>query len=59
MKGGECFMNPVVFKVAKIAIQVASIGVSLAASFMSKKELDNQITEKVAEAIAKSTKNEA
>ena len=52
-------MNPVVFKVAKIAIQVASLGVSLAASFLSKKELDNQITEKVAEAIAKSTKNEA
>lgn len=52
-------MNPTVFKVIKIAVQVASIGISLATTYLSKKELDNQITEKVAEAIAKSTKNEA
>lgn len=52
-------MSPTVFKIVKIVVQVASIGVSLATTYLSKKEIDGQIAKKVAEAIADSAKNEA
>lgn len=52
-------MNQNVFKVVKIAVSIASIGVTLLSNYVSKRELDDKITEKVAEAIAKSTENEA
>lgn len=46
-------MNVNLIKVAKIAVSVGSIAVSLATSYFADKELDNKIAKKVAEELAK------
>ena len=46
-------MNANLIKVAKIAVSVASIGVSIATSYFAERELDNKIAKKVAEQLAK------
>lgn len=51
-------MKPNVLTIIKLGISVISIGVSIATSIIAKKELDVTVAEKVAEAIAKSTKVE-
>ena len=52
-------MNTKVLKVAKILVSVASIGVSLAASYFADKDLDDKVAKKVAETLAKNTNGEA
>lgn len=44
-------MNKKTTDIIKIGLTVASIGVSLAASFIGDKELDNKVAEKVTEAL--------
>ena len=46
-------MNNNVMKVVKIVVPVASIALSFVASYLNKQELDETITKKVAEALAK------
>lgn len=46
------------FKVIKIVVSVASVGLSIASGIIANKELDNKIAEKVAEAVAKQVKEE-
>ena len=51
-------MKPNVLTLVKLGISIVSIGISIATSIIAKKELDVAVTEKVAEALAKSTKVE-
>lgn len=44
-------MNENTTKIIKIGLTIASIGVSLAASFIGEKELDKKVADKVAEAM--------
>lgn len=46
-------MDAKVLKVVKTVLTVAGLGISLAASILSEKELDNKLNEKVADALAK------
>lgn len=49
-------MNPIVTKVAKIAVKVLGVAVPLAASYFADKELDDKIAKKAAEAVANQMK---
>lgn len=49
-------MNSTALKVIKIAVSVASVGVTLATSYFADKELDNKVAKKVAEQLAKAGK---
>lgn len=51
-------MNPIVMKVAKIAVEVASLVVPLASKYFKDKELDGKIAKKAAEAVAEAMKNQ-
>lgn len=46
-------MNSQALKAIKIAVSVASIGVTLATSYFADKELENKVAKKVAEQLAK------
>jgi hypothetical protein len=48
-----------VMKVAKVVVTVASVGVSLAASYFADKELDEKVAKKVADALAKTNEKES
>lgn len=50
-------MNPIVIRVAKIVVEVASVAVPMAAKYFSDKELDEKIAKKTAEAVAKAMKH--
>ena len=52
-------MNEKLLKVVKIVVPVASLGVTLAANYLSNKELDDKVSKKVAEALTKSTNVES
>lgn len=52
-------MNNKVMKVVKLVVPVASVAVTLAANYLSKKEMDDTVAKKVAEALAQSTDGEA
>lgn len=52
-------MKPNVLSIVKLGVSVLSMGLSLAMSIIAKKELDATVAEKVAEAIANSTKGES
>lgn len=49
-------MNSKALKVIKIAVSVASVGVTLATSYFADKDLDNKVAKKVAEQLSKSGK---
>lgn len=49
-------MNSKALKAIKIAVSVASIGVTLATSYFADKELENKVAKKVAEQLAKTGK---
>ena len=55
MKGGNGFMfnKPVVLKIVKVAVTVIGVGVTLATNYFADKELDDKVSKKVAEALAK------
>lgn len=52
-------MKEKVLKVAKLVVPVASIGVTLAANYLSNKELDDKVAKKVSEALAKTVEEES
>lgn len=52
-------MKPNVLAIIKLGVTIVSIGVSIVTSIIAKKELDATVTEKVAEAIAKSMEGES
>jgi hypothetical protein len=52
-------MKPKALIIIKILVTIGSLGLSLANSYIGKKELDNAVAEKVAEALAKSTVKES
>lgn len=52
-------MSGTVLKVAKIVAGVASVGITLVTSFLAEKDLDEKVTTKVAEALAKATEGES
>ena len=52
-------MNEKLMKAVKIIVPIASVGVTLAANFLSNKELDDKVSAKVAEALAKSQEGES
>lgn len=52
-------MNTTVIKVAKVAVKVLGVAVPIAANYFADKELDEKITKKTAEAVAKAMKEEA
>lgn len=52
-------MNEKLLKIVKIVVPVASIGVTLAANYLSGKELDEKVSKKIAEALSKSTEGES
>lgn len=52
-------MNEKLLKAVKVIVPIASVGVTLAANFLSNKELDDKVAKKVSEALAKSTEGEA
>lgn len=52
-------MNGNVLKVVKLAVTVASIGISLVSSHLASKELDAKVAAKVAEAVAKAAEKES
>jgi hypothetical protein len=56
MKGGECFMKEAVMKVAKIVLPILTVGVTLASNYLADKDLDDKVTKKVSEAVAKAGK---
>lgn len=51
-------MNPVVTKVVKIVLKVASVGVPLAVNYFADKDLNDTITKKATEAVAEALKNQ-
>lgn len=52
-------MNGNVLKIVKIVISVASLGLSVVSSVVAKKELDETVAKKVAEALANQAGKEA
>lgn len=48
-------MNEKLLKIAKVFVPVVSIGVTLAANYLSNKELDDKVAKKVSEALAETT----
>lgn len=46
-------MNEKLFKVIKVAVPLLSVGVTLASKFVSDKEFDMKVAEKVNEVLAK------
>lgn len=52
-------MNNTVLKVLGIGAAVAGAGISLLANFVSEKQTDAKIAEKVAEAVAQATSKES
>lgn len=52
-------INPMVIKVVKVAVKVASIAVPIIAAHFDNKDLDEKITKKVAEAVANATTKES
>ena len=52
-------MNEKLLKVVKIVVPLASIGVTLAANYLSGKELDEKISKKITEELAKPTEGES
>lgn len=46
-------MNEKLLKIAKVFVPVVSIGVTLAANYLSNKELDEKVAKQVSEALAK------
>lgn len=56
MKGGECFMKDTVMKIAKIALPIITVGVTLASNYFADKDLDDKVTKKVSEALAEAGK---
>lgn len=52
-------MKPNVLTIIKLVTSIVSVGVSIATSIIAKKEMDLTIAEKVAEAVANSTKGES
>ena len=40
-----------VFKIVKVAVAVAGVGITLAQSYFADKDLDDKVTKKVAEAL--------
>lgn len=49
-------MNPGVIKAAKIAVSVAAAVVPMAAAYFDKKDADEKLNQKVAEAVANAMK---
>lgn len=47
------YMNPVLLKAIKVAVPVASMALTFASHYLEKKELDELVTKKVSEALAK------
>ena len=52
-------MNGTVLKVIKVVVAVAGVGITLASNFIADKDLDDKVAQKVADAIANSTKGES
>lgn len=52
-------MNSKALKIVKVVVPVLSLGVTLATNYLSKKELDEKVAEKVSEALAKSVGEES
>lgn len=52
-------MNEKLMKIVKVVVPVASIGVTLAANYLSGKELDEKVSAKVAEALSKNSDGES
>ena len=52
-------LNPMVVKGLKIAVNVASVAVPLAAKYFADKEMDEKIAQKAAEAVAEAMKKES
>lgn len=52
-------MNTKALKIIKIAVSVASIGVTFAANYFADKDLDDKVTKKVTEALAKASEKDA
>ena len=48
-------MNATALKIVKIVVPVASAAVTLAANYLSNKELDEKVAKKVSEALAETT----
>ena len=46
-------MNEKILKIAKVVVPVISVGVTLAANYLSNKELDEKVAKKVSETLAK------
>ena len=46
-------MNGTLLKIVKVVVPVASIGVTLASSYLANKDLDDKVSKKVSEALAK------
>lgn len=46
-------------KIAKVALPILSAGVGIASAWLDNKKMDETVTEKVAEAVAKATNKEA
>lgn len=46
-------------KILKVAVPVATVATTLLSSYLGKKELDEKVATKVAEALAETTKEEA
>lgn len=52
-------LNPKVVKGLKIAVNVASVAVPLAAKYFADKDMDEKIAKKAAEAVAEAMKKES
>lgn len=52
-------LNPTVMKGLKIAVNVASVAVPLAAKYFANKDMDETIAKKTAEAVAEAMKKES
>ena len=52
-------MNEKLLKIVKVVVPIASIGVTLAANYLSDKELDSKVAKKVSEALANSNGEES